>query len=113
MWNPALAGQRRQRAKDETSDTRLAAFIEATEVTENTTLLEADRLTAFRTFFTHKAVFRFVISFNGITGNIPSVQHPRNGVRDGQYQSAVLKDRMLTADTFKLVDDLIHFYTRS
>jgi len=54
---PALAGQRRQWAKDETSDTRLAAFIEATEMAENTTLLETDRLTAFRTFFTHKAVF--------------------------------------------------------
>ena len=78
----------------------LAALIEATEMAENTTLLKTDRLTAFRTFFTQKAVFRFVISFDGIAGNVPSIQHPCDGVRDGQHQSAVLKDRMLTADTF-------------
>ena len=77
-----------------------SAFVEATEVAEDTTLLETDRLTAFRTFFTHKAVFRFVISFDGVAGNVPSIQHPCDGVRDGQHQSAVLKDRMLTADTF-------------
>ena len=92
--------QRRQRAKDETSGTRLAAFIEATEVAEDTPLLKTDRLTAFRTFFAQKAVFRFVISFDGIAGNVPSIEHPRDGVRDGQHQSAVLKDRVLTADTF-------------
>ena len=68
-------------------------------MTEYTPLLKTNRLTAFGTFFTHKAVFRFVILFGGITGKVPSFQYPRNGVRDGQHQSAVLENRMLTADT--------------
>ena len=78
----------------------LAAFIEATEMTEDTALLEANRLTAFRTFFTHKAVLAFVICFGSIARKVSSFQRPRDGVGDRQHQSAILKDGMLTADTF-------------
>ena len=78
----------------------LAALVEAAEVAENTAFLEADRLTAFRTFFAQKAVLGLVICFNGIAGNVPVFQYPRDGIGDGQHQPAILKDRMFTADTF-------------
>ncbi len=78
----------------------LAAFIEAAEVTENTPLLKADRLAAFRTFFTHKAVLGLVICLNRIAGHIPPFQNACNGIGNGQHQAAVYKDGMLAADAF-------------
>ena len=78
----------------------LAALVEATEMAENTAFLEADRLAAFRTFFAQKAVLGFVVWFGVVAGNVPFFQDPGDGIGDGQHQSAILKDRMFTADTF-------------
>ena len=91
----------------------LAAFIEATEVAQDTALLETDRLAALRTFFAHKAVLGLVICISGIAGKVSSFQYPGDGIGDGQHQPAILKDRMLTADTFELIHDVIYFYTGS
>jgi hypothetical protein len=77
----------------------LAAFIEPTEMAENTPFLKADRLAAFGAFFAHKAMLGFMTA-NGFPGKVSILQHPRNGIGDGQHQSAILKDRMLTADPF-------------
>ena len=91
----------------------LAAFIEAAKVAEYTALLETDRLTTFRTLFAHKAVLGLVICHGGIAAKVSFFQYPGNGIRDGQHQSAILKDGMLTTDTFQLIHDVIYFYTRS
>ena len=91
----------------------LAAFIEPTEVAEYTAFLEADRLTTFRTFFTHKAVLGLVICLNGIAGKVSFFQYSRDGIGNGQHQPAILKNWVFTADTFQLIYDVIYFYTRS
>ncbi len=78
----------------------LAAFIEAAEVTHHTPLLKTDRLAAFGAFFTQQTVLGFVPSSGGIAGKVSVFQHPRNGIGDGQHQSAILKDRMFTANSF-------------
>ena len=48
----------------------LAAFIEATEVAQNTAFLETDRLATFGTFFTHQAVLSLMICISGIAGKV-------------------------------------------
>ena len=77
----------------------LAAFIEPTEMAENTPFLKADGLAAFRAFFAQKTMLGFM-TVNGISGKVSVFQHPRNGIRDRQHQSAILKNRMLSANPF-------------
>ena len=82
-------------------------------MTEYTAFLEADRLTTFRTFFAHKAVSGLMICVNSIAGKVSFFKYARDGIGDGQHQPAILKDGMLTADTFELIHDVIYFYTGS
>ena len=46
----------------------LAALVKATEMTNHTAFLKADGLSAFRAFFSHKAVLAFVVFFGIFTG---------------------------------------------
>ena len=51
-----------------------------------------------------------MILFDIFTGDVSFFQHPRDGIRNGQHQTAILKNRILAADTFELVDDFINLH---
>ena len=62
-------GERRSSEKGPfLNENYLAALIKAAEMTHHTAFLKADGLSAFRAFFTHKAVLGFVISFGILPG---------------------------------------------
>ena len=43
-----------------------------------------------------------------VTTEVSFFQHPRNGIRYGQHQTAVLEYGVFTADALELVDDFVY-----
>ena len=78
----------------------LAAFIEAAEVTHHAAFFKTDGLAAFRALFAHQAVFCFVGLGRVFPGHIAILKDAGNGIRYGQHQAAVLKNRILAANAF-------------
>ena len=76
----------------------LAAFIESAEVAKYTSFFKADCLAAFGAFFPHQAMLGLMAA-DGISGKVSVFQHARNGMGDGQHQSTILKNWMLTANS--------------
>ena len=60
----------------------LAAFVEAAEVTHHTAFLETDRLATFRAFFTHQAVFGFVVGGSILTAHVALFKNAGNCIRN-------------------------------
>ena len=86
----------------------LAALVETTEMAHHAAFLETDGLAAFRTLFAHEAVLCFVAILKFFARHVPFFQHPCDGIRNGEHQAAVLKDRVLAADSLQLIDDFIN-----
>ena len=48
-----------------------------------------------------------------VTTEVCFFQHPRDGIRYGQHQTAVLEYGVFTADTLELIDDFVYLDTGS
>ncbi len=77
-------------------------------MTRHAAFFETDGLAAFRTLFPHQAVFGLVALDHIFAGHISFFQHPGNGIRNGQHQTAILENRILAANALKLMDNFVH-----
>ena len=80
-------------------------------MTGHASLLEADGLSTFRTGLSKEAVFVFEAAFALAIFKVSILQNSANSIWYGQNQPILLKDGMLSSDTFQLAHDILHIDT--
>ena len=82
-------------------------------MTGHTSLLKADGLTAFRAGLPKEAVFIFVTLLVGGVLEVPFLEDPADGVRDGKNEAVFLEDRVFASYPFQLLHDFFHLHAGS